>query len=126
MGLGFGSGGSSLRYPEEERFRWRKNRKRVVTLCLSLKPLIFLMVDDDDERERERERERDLFILLEHADGETCYHLLLVVCPICSIKVVGDIFDPSLSYEEREKRKRQAAERAVFLQDLLVSTLLDD
>lgn len=35
-------------------------------------------------------------------------------------------FDPSLSYEEREKRKRQAAERAVFLQDLLVSTLLDD
>ncbi|CAL5425204.1 unnamed protein product [Camellia sinensis] len=32
-------------------------------------------------------------------------------------------FDPSLSYEEREKRKRQAAERAVFLQDLLVSTL---
>ncbi|GMP72383.1 hypothetical protein CsSME_00030446 [Camellia sinensis var. sinensis] len=35
-------------------------------------------------------------------------------------------FDPSLSYEEREKRKRWAAERAVFLQDLLVSTLLDD
>ncbi|THG16545.1 hypothetical protein TEA_002355 [Camellia sinensis var. sinensis] len=32
-------------------------------------------------------------------------------------------FDPSLSYEEREKRKRQAVERAVFLQDLLVSTL---
>ncbi|XP_028118130.1 protein DEHYDRATION-INDUCED 19-like [Camellia sinensis] len=35
-------------------------------------------------------------------------------------------FDPSLSYEKREKRKRQAAERVVFLQDLLVSTLLDD
>ncbi|KAL6991106.1 RING-type E3 ubiquitin transferase [Sarracenia purpurea var. burkii] len=34
--------------------------------------------------------------------------------------------DPSLSYEEREKRARQAAGRAVFFQDLLVSTLLGD
>ncbi|XP_028063779.1 protein DEHYDRATION-INDUCED 19-like [Camellia sinensis] len=34
---------------------------------------------------------RSEFILLEHADGETCYHLLLVVCPICSIKVVSDM-----------------------------------
>lgn len=34
--------------------------------------------------------------------------------------------DPSLSYEEREKRRRQASGRAVFLQDLLVSTLLGD
>ncbi|CAL5326914.1 unnamed protein product [Camellia sinensis] len=32
----------------------------------------------------------------------------------------SNAFDPSLSYEEREKRKRQAAERAVFLQDLLL------
>ncbi|XP_059658881.1 protein DEHYDRATION-INDUCED 19-like isoform X2 [Cornus florida] len=32
-------------------------------------------------------------------------------------------FDPSLSYEEREKRTRQAAGRASFVQDLLVSTL---
>ncbi|PSS04802.1 Protein DEHYDRATION-INDUCED 19 like [Actinidia chinensis var. chinensis] len=35
-------------------------------------------------------------------------------------------FDPSLTSEEREKRMRQAAGRAVFLQDLLVSTLLGD
>ncbi|KAL8260160.1 hypothetical protein R6Q59_028113 [Mikania micrantha] len=35
-------------------------------------------------------------------------------------------FDPSLSSEEREKRMRQAAGRAVFLQDLLVSTLFGD
>ncbi|XP_052203495.1 protein DEHYDRATION-INDUCED 19-like isoform X2 [Diospyros lotus] len=35
-------------------------------------------------------------------------------------------FDPSLSSEEREKRMRQAAGRAGFLQDLLVSTLLGD
>ncbi|KAJ0946622.1 putative drought induced 19 type, zinc-binding protein [Helianthus annuus] len=35
-------------------------------------------------------------------------------------------FDPSLSSEEREKRLRQATGRAVFLQDLLVSTLLAD
>ncbi|KAJ0502396.1 putative drought induced 19 type, zinc-binding protein [Helianthus annuus] len=35
-------------------------------------------------------------------------------------------FDPSLSCEEREKRMRQARGRAVFLQDLLVSTLLGD
>lgn len=34
--------------------------------------------------------------------------------------------DPSLSYEEREKRIRQAAGRAGFLQDLLLSTLLGD
>ncbi|XP_024983560.1 protein DEHYDRATION-INDUCED 19 homolog 4-like isoform X2 [Cynara cardunculus var. scolymus] len=33
-------------------------------------------------------------------------------------------FDPSLSSEEREKRMRQATGRAVFLQDVLVSTLL--
>ncbi|XP_041026621.1 protein DEHYDRATION-INDUCED 19-like [Juglans microcarpa x Juglans regia] len=35
-------------------------------------------------------------------------------------------FDPSLSYEEREKRMRQAAGRAGFMQDLLFSTLLND
>ncbi|KAK2998302.1 hypothetical protein RJ639_024112 [Escallonia herrerae] len=35
-------------------------------------------------------------------------------------------YDLSLSYEEREKRMKQAAGRAVFLQDLLVSTLLTD
>ncbi|KAG5516949.1 hypothetical protein RHGRI_037625 [Rhododendron griersonianum] len=34
--------------------------------------------------------------------------------------------DPSLTYEEREKRRRQASGRAVFLQDVLVSTLLGD
>lgn len=34
--------------------------------------------------------------------------------------------DPSLSYEEREKRRKLASGRAVFLQDLLVSTLLGD
>lgn len=33
-------------------------------------------------------------------------------------------FDSSLSHEEREKRMRQAAGRAVFIQDLLASTLL--
>lgn len=32
-------------------------------------------------------------------------------------------FDPSLSSEEREKRMKQAAVRAVFVQDLLASTL---
>nr|GEU68756.1 hypothetical protein [Tanacetum cinerariifolium] len=35
-------------------------------------------------------------------------------------------FDPSLSFEEREKRMRQATGRAVFLQDLMVSTLFAD
>ncbi|XVF40450.1 hypothetical protein PTKIN_Ptkin01aG0114500 [Pterospermum kingtungense] len=35
-------------------------------------------------------------------------------------------FDPSLSYEEREKRIRQAAGRAGFVQDLFLSTLLND
>ncbi|KAI3742986.1 hypothetical protein L1987_60687 [Smallanthus sonchifolius] len=35
-------------------------------------------------------------------------------------------FDPSLSSEEREKRMRQATGQAVFLQDVLVSTLLGD
>ncbi|XP_024031062.1 protein DEHYDRATION-INDUCED 19 [Morus notabilis] len=35
-------------------------------------------------------------------------------------------FDPSLSYEEREKRMRQAAGRAGFMQDLLLSTLFRD
>ncbi|KAI3676764.1 hypothetical protein L1987_86377 [Smallanthus sonchifolius] len=35
-------------------------------------------------------------------------------------------FDPSLSSEEREKRMRQATGRAVFLQDVLVSTLFGD
>lgn len=35
-------------------------------------------------------------------------------------------FDPSLSYEEREKRMRQAAGRAGFVQDLLLTTLLRD
>ncbi|KAI3697864.1 hypothetical protein L6452_30963 [Arctium lappa] len=33
-------------------------------------------------------------------------------------------FDPSLSSEEREKRMRQVTGRAVFLQDVLISTLL--
>ncbi|KAL2524209.1 Protein DEHYDRATION-INDUCED [Abeliophyllum distichum] len=35
-------------------------------------------------------------------------------------------FDSSLSREEQEKRTRQAAGRAVFIQDLFVSTLLAD
>ncbi|XP_022724178.1 protein DEHYDRATION-INDUCED 19 homolog 4-like isoform X1 [Durio zibethinus] len=35
-------------------------------------------------------------------------------------------FDPCLSYEEREKRNRQATGRAGFVQDLLLSTLLND
>ncbi|KAL6992513.1 RING-type E3 ubiquitin transferase [Sarracenia purpurea var. burkii] len=35
-------------------------------------------------------------------------------------------YDPSLTYEERERRMRQAAGRAVFLQDLLISTLFGD
>ncbi|KAH9748814.1 protein DEHYDRATION-INDUCED 19 [Citrus sinensis] len=35
-------------------------------------------------------------------------------------------FDPSLSHEEREKRIRQGAGRASFVQDLLLSTLLID
>lgn len=35
-------------------------------------------------------------------------------------------FDPSLSYEEREKRIRQAAGRVGFVQDLLLSTLFSD
>ncbi|QCD84404.1 Protein dehydration-induced 19 [Vigna unguiculata] len=35
-------------------------------------------------------------------------------------------FDPSLSSEEREKRMRQAAGRSGFVQDLFLSTLLDD
>ncbi|KAF3451439.1 hypothetical protein FNV43_RR07534 [Rhamnella rubrinervis] len=35
-------------------------------------------------------------------------------------------FDPSLSYEEREKRMRQATGRAGFMQDLLLATLLGD
>lgn len=35
-------------------------------------------------------------------------------------------FDPSLSNEERERRIKQAAGRAGFMQDLLVSTLLGD
>ncbi|KAK9267112.1 hypothetical protein L1049_010619 [Liquidambar formosana] len=35
-------------------------------------------------------------------------------------------FDPSLSYEEREKRMRQAAGRAGFVQDLLLTALLGD
>uniref|UniRef100_A0A2P2JG08 Protein DEHYDRATION-INDUCED 19 homolog 4-like n=1 Tax=Rhizophora mucronata TaxID=61149 RepID=A0A2P2JG08_RHIMU len=35
-------------------------------------------------------------------------------------------FDPSLSHEERQKRIRQAAGRAGFVQDLLLSTLLND
>ncbi|KAA3455651.1 dehydration-induced 19 [Gossypium australe] len=34
--------------------------------------------------------------------------------------------DPSLSYEEREKRIRQAMGRAGFVQDLLLTTLLND
>ncbi|KHG07930.1 dehydration-induced 19 [Gossypium arboreum] len=34
--------------------------------------------------------------------------------------------DPSLSYEEREKRIRQATGRAGFVQDLLLTTLLND
>jgi hypothetical protein len=34
--------------------------------------------------------------------------------------------DSSLIFEEREKRMRQAAGRAVFIQDLLASTLLAD
>ncbi|KAL0011131.1 hypothetical protein SO802_006239 [Lithocarpus litseifolius] len=35
-------------------------------------------------------------------------------------------FDPSLSYEEREKRMKQAAGRAGFMQDLLFTTLLGE
>ncbi|KAK8681029.1 hypothetical protein V6N13_053436 [Hibiscus sabdariffa] len=35
-------------------------------------------------------------------------------------------FDPSLSYEEREKRIRQATGRAGFVQDLLLPTLLEE
>ncbi|KAF2303290.1 hypothetical protein GH714_016391 [Hevea brasiliensis] len=35
-------------------------------------------------------------------------------------------FNPSLSYEERENRMRQAAGRAGFVQDLILSTLLRD
>ncbi|VVA24527.1 PREDICTED: DEHYDRATION-INDUCED [Prunus dulcis] len=35
-------------------------------------------------------------------------------------------FDPSLSYEERAKRIRQATGRAGFMQDLFLSTLLGD
>ncbi|KAL4273712.1 hypothetical protein GQ457_13G015070 [Hibiscus cannabinus] len=35
-------------------------------------------------------------------------------------------FDPSLSYEEREKRIRQATGRAGFVQDLLLTTLLEE
>ncbi|CAI9270041.1 unnamed protein product [Lactuca saligna] len=35
-------------------------------------------------------------------------------------------FDSSLSSEEREKRMKRAAGQAVFLQDLLISTLLSD
>ncbi|KAE9613545.1 putative transcription factor C2H2 family [Lupinus albus] len=35
-------------------------------------------------------------------------------------------FDPSLSVEEREKRMRQSAGRSGFVQDLFLSTLLDD
>ncbi|PON61366.1 Dehydration-induced protein [Trema orientale] len=35
-------------------------------------------------------------------------------------------FDPSLSYEEREKRMKQAAGRAGFVQDLFLTTLLGD
>ncbi|XVF87444.1 hypothetical protein PTKIN_Ptkin18bG0120400 [Pterospermum kingtungense] len=35
-------------------------------------------------------------------------------------------FDPSLSYEERAKRIQQATGRAGFIQDLLLSTLLND
>nr|KJB34867.1 hypothetical protein B456_006G088100 [Gossypium raimondii] len=34
--------------------------------------------------------------------------------------------DPSLSYEEREKRIQQATGRAGFVQDLLLTTLLND
>lgn len=35
-------------------------------------------------------------------------------------------FDPSLSSEEREKRIRQAAGKALFMQDLVCSTMLSD
>ncbi|KAF9611573.1 hypothetical protein IFM89_033577 [Coptis chinensis] len=35
-------------------------------------------------------------------------------------------FDPSLSYEEREQKMRQATVRAGFVQDLIVSTLFSD
>lgn len=35
-------------------------------------------------------------------------------------------FDPSLSSEEREKRTRQAAEKAAFVQDLVCSTMFLD
>ncbi|OWM91198.1 protein DEHYDRATION-INDUCED 19-like isoform X1 [Punica granatum] len=35
-------------------------------------------------------------------------------------------YDPSLSYEERERRMKQATERAGFVQDLLLATLLGD
>ncbi|KAG8635397.1 hypothetical protein MANES_16G031102v8 [Manihot esculenta] len=39
---------------------------------------------------------------------------------------INSNFRPSLSYEEREKRMRQAAGRAGFVQDLILSTLLSD
>lgn len=35
-------------------------------------------------------------------------------------------FDPNLSYEERQKRMKQAVGRAGFVQDLFLSTLLND
>jgi len=35
-------------------------------------------------------------------------------------------FDPSLSYEEREKRMKQVSGRVGFVQDLLLSTLLSN
>ncbi|KAG1334991.1 protein DEHYDRATION-INDUCED 19 [Cocos nucifera] len=35
-------------------------------------------------------------------------------------------FDSSLSYEERERRRKQANARAIFVQDLLLSTLFGD
>ncbi|XP_074342235.1 protein DEHYDRATION-INDUCED 19-like [Apium graveolens] len=35
-------------------------------------------------------------------------------------------FDPSLSSEEREKKRRQAAGKAAFVQDLVCSTMFSD
>ena len=43
-----------------------------------------------------------------------------------NISLFSCSFDPSLSYEEREKRMKQAAGRAGFMQDLLFTTLLGE
>lgn len=50
---------------------------------------------------------------------------VLNISPFLSLSLSCS-FDPSLSYEERERRMRQAAGRAGFVQDILLSTLLAD